>query len=243
MKIKTFYIIVVLLASVFTLGYAQEKKVAVATFYANKYISTEDLSGAAANVATVAALAKDPNFNLTPILDKFHKSFFENYKKNFPFEVIDESNVTGNEKYKEYVTRDTSSIFLYNTLVREGYNLYAVSALYKKDLAKMIEIFPDVDGFMFIELSFSFVPKLGIGGMGTAGISANAVIRFWNNDEKRVLNIFEGAVSKGSVPMVAGFPVIKVEEILPLCEDATNKLLQDLEKKLPKIIKKSTKKL
>lgn len=236
--------IVVVISVVFiTTAFCQDKKVAVATFYANKYVNADELAAGAANVAFIASLAKDPGFNLNGILDKFHTAFFEEFSKKFPFEVVGEESILANQQYKDYTTRDTNSIFLYNTLVKAGYNLYTVSGLYKKDLEQMITIFPEIDGFMFIELSFSLAPKIAVGGMGSAGISARANIRFWNNEKKKVMNIFEYATSKGSVPLIAGFPVLKVEKILPLCEDATDRLLLDLEKKLPKIVKKAGKKL
>ena len=151
--------------------FAQNKKVAVITFYANKFIEADDdLAGGAQLTTSIAKLAKDSSFNLKPSLNKFHKAFFEEYSKEFPFDLVAENDVINNEGYKQYTTRDTSYNFLNNSLSKKGYNLYDVSIFYKKDLEKMIEIFDDVDGFMFVYLYFKISPKVAVGGMGTAGV-------------------------------------------------------------------------
>ena len=224
--------------------FAQKKKVAVVTFYANKYIEADErLAGGAQLTAAISKLSKDDDFNLKPTLDKFHKAFFEEFAEEFPFELIEESDVLNNEDYKNYVRRDTSYNFLNNSLSMEGYNLYDVSFVYKKDLEKMIEIFDDVDGFMFVYISYKISPKISVGGMGTAGIAANITIKVWNKEAKKVFNIFEYEMSKKTVPLVAGIPVMKTKDILPACEDASDRLLEALRKKLPKMVKKVGKKL
>jgi hypothetical protein len=218
---------------------AQNKKVAVVTFYANKFIEAdESLAGGAALVAAISAIAKDDNFNLKPTLDKFHKTFFENFSKEFPFDFIDENTVLNNEEYKNYVRRDTSYTFLNNSLSMEGYNLYDVGVMYKQDLDKMASIFPDVDGFMFIFMSFKIAPKVSVGGMGTAGVQANITMKLWNKEGKKVFNIYESAMSKKTVALIGGVPVMKTVEILPACETAADILLEDLLERMPKIVKK-----
>ena len=37
---------------------------------------------------------------------------------------------------------------------------------------EMLQMFPDSDGIMYVYMSYSFVKKVAIGGMGTAGIRA-----------------------------------------------------------------------
>jgi hypothetical protein len=223
---------------------AQNKKVAVVSFGINRSVGTSNLSGAASMAGDIAAVANDPNFNLKPILDKFYKTFFEEYSKELPFELIPDNQVIGNEQYKAYKTIDTTSLFSKFTLLKEGYNYLDVSALYKKDIDKMVEIFENnADGFIFINITFEFSPKVAIGGMGTAAIYAYASMKIWNNKSEKVVNIYEGAVSKKSVSMVAGIPLCKTDKILPLCEEAADQLIVELKTKLPKIAKKSAKNL
>lgn len=234
-KLLSVALVLILIAS----GAFAQKKVAVVTFYANKYIGTLSLDGGAA-IAAVGALSKDPNFNLTSVVNNFHETFFTDFKKGFPFDVIDESEILNNEEYKAYNTTDTTGNRFFSPLMFPGYNRLVVGSLYKKDLKKMAEIF-QVDGFMFVNLSYEFVPKFGIGGMGTAGILAYAEISLWTKDNDKVFAIREYAKSKKSVGMVAGVPVIKLEKLLPMCEDASSQLVEDLKERLPKMVKKVAK--
>jgi hypothetical protein len=224
--------------------FGQDKKVAVVTFGVNRYVGTRDLANGASIAAGIASLAKNPNFKLEGVLDNFYSVFFNEYAQSFPFKLLPETQVLENEQYKNYKTVDTTSYSYKFQLLKKGYNNLAVSILYKKDINKMIEIFGnESDGYMFVNLEFEFAPKVAFGGMGTAGISAYANISIWNKEGKKVVSIYEFATSKGTVPLIAGVPAIKLEQILPLCQDASDRLLSDLKGKLPKIIKKANEKL
>jgi hypothetical protein len=223
---------------------AQKKKVAIVTFYVNKYIEpSSDLAGSAQLLGSIASLSKDPNFNLTSILEKFHTTFMGSYISDFPFELVDEKTVLENEEYKKLRSLDTTSIFYRNCLLSKDYRFLDVSVLYHADLKKLAAIFPDVDGFMFVFLSYSIVPKLAFGGLGTAAISAGVTLKLWNKNGDKVFNISEGEFSKETVPLVAGIPVMKVDKILPMCTSATDNILVELKKRLPKIVKKVGKNL
>lgn len=224
-------------------AFSQKKKVAVVTFYANKYVGVEGMAGGASLVRDISAMAKDTNFNLKPVLNQFHDKFFTDYSKEFPFDVASENEVLSNKDYKSFRTFDTSS-FWNNTLLKEGYTFSQVSVLYKKDLKKLIEIYKgQYDGFVWVFLDYTLVPKFAVGGMGTAGIRANANIYCFNKNEDKVFTIHEYSTSGKSVGMVAGIPIIKTEDILPLCKDASDRLLTDLYGKLPKITRKAAKNL
>ena len=54
-----------------------------------------------------------------------------------------------------------------------------------------------------------------------------------------VFRVREYAISNKKVPAVGGIPVMKSDKILPMCEEATENLFNELQSKLAKIIKKS----
>ncbi|NJO89411.1 MAG: hypothetical protein HC831_10980 [Chloroflexia bacterium] len=58
-----------------------------------------------------------------------------------------------------------------------------------------------------------------------------------------MLTINEYGTSKKTVGIVGGIPIMKAEKLLPLCESASEKLVQDLNKRIGKIVKKAAKKL
>jgi len=96
-KLKLLFIITLL--STTLPGFAQ-KKVAVVTFYADKQVNLDDVGMTTATVVT--DLMNDPTFNLQPLLKEFHDKFFNEYAKKFPFELLPETTVTGNEAYKSF---------------------------------------------------------------------------------------------------------------------------------------------
>jgi S-adenosylmethionine synthetase len=70
---------------------------------------------------------------------------------------------------------------------------------------------------------------------------AFARIALYDKTGKKVFAISEGENSKKTSVMVGGIPVMKTEKILPMCESALQQLMKDLEKRLPKVIKKADK--
>lgn len=228
---------------------AQNKKVAVVTFYVNKYIGTDQLGGAASLVSGVATLAEDPDFDLTSVLNNFHDTFFDEYAQTFPFELLPEEEVIGNPDYQAYesIGGETSDVdrekFFQQYIAYEGYKPLAEYILAGKNRneKQMLEIFKDqVDGVMFVYLDYNFVRgMLGV----TANVQAYARMKLWNKEGKRVFALNEFATSKKSVAAVGGIPVMDTKELLPLCEDASERLMADLGKKIGKIVKKANKKL
>ena len=229
-----------------------QKKVAVVTFFADKNIDFSGLDGNAALAASMASLSNDPNFDLKPILQSFHKAFFEDLKKDFPFELVDEGTVINNELYKSFENfgtdaADESKGILQHSIVIDGYKpLIEVSKMsadkFRSEL-QMLEIFKDVDGVMFVKLDYAFIQKMAVGGNGTAGINAFVRMKLWNREGDKVFAKNESASSKKSVPMVKGIPVTSPEKILPLCKSANERLIEDLKKKMSKLVSKVDKKL
>jgi hypothetical protein len=223
---------------------AQDKKVALVTFYCDKKIGGTGLGSA------VESLIKDPRFNLQPIVDKAYTTFTTQFAKDFPFQLLDKTTVTGNPAYKSYSSRflsDTSSN--YNKLagvqyaVVDGY-IWAMAGGTlinddKRDEVNLYKIFQSqCDGVMFVNLDYEITP--GFQGL-FAYVTAYFNMTLWDKNGKKVFTIREAGASKKKVPAVGGIPVMSVEKIQPLCEDATNVLFTELQDKINKIVKKSTK--
>jgi hypothetical protein len=107
----------------------------------------------------------------------------------------------------------------------------------------MMNIFNEVDGVMFVYMSYGYEPKVNIGGMGNAGIRAYMHMDLFNKEAKKVFKLDEYATSKKGVPMINGVPIMSSAKVLPLCANATQELLKDMNKDLPKLVKKVNKKL
>ena len=223
---------------------AQDKKVAVVTFNTDKIIGFSDLGiGSEEMLTKVLKLRDNPDFDLTPILEKFHTKFFNKYSKEFPFKILDEKVVLSNEDYKAYIPKfEKSEEALKRFAVYEGYKLIHEGFMGKANEVAVANIFKDsAQGVMFVTISFDLVKGFGLGGVATVKMRAKARIALYNSEGKNVYVIKEGANSKKSSVMVKGIPVMSTKKILPMCESASEKLMKDLKKKLPKIIRKTSK--
>jgi hypothetical protein len=226
--------------------FAQDKKIALVTFYSDKKIGGTGLGTAS------ESLINDPSFNLKPLVDKSYERFVNEFAKDFPFKLIDNNEIVGNAEYKSYRSKflaDTTKginklsgiqyvtakdlIFAYGDnpgLVKEE----------NRDQCNFMKIFPNADGTMFVVMDYEFESRMM--GLG-AGIKASLNIFMYDKKCDKVFRIRESAPSKGKVPAVAGIPVMDPKKIQPLCQDATDELFDDLKGRLAKIVKKSAGKL
>ena len=254
MKNKTLVLLMAVFLVAGNQAFAQKnkKKVAVVTFYVDKHIDFSELGNSAALAGSVASLAEDPNFDLTPTLDKFHTAFFKELSKSFSFDLVDEAIILNNELYQSYENvgsdaGDEEKGLFQSLIAQEGYQTLIEYAGISKDKFQaeldMLKMFPDVDGVMFVRLDYGFVKKMAVGGTGSAGMSAFARVKLWNREGKKVFAENEYATSKKSVGLVAGVPVMSLDKIIPLCDNATERLIADLKKTLPKKAGKIDKKL
>ncbi|AYL98006.1 hypothetical protein [Mucilaginibacter celer] len=223
-------------------SYAQDKKVAVVTFYAVKQIDV----GGFGNAAQLAVkLADDPNFNVAPMLTNFHDQFFNDYAKSFPFQLLPEDQIINNDAYKAYVPvgEEATSGVLKDThnLPYNGYKI-VLPLMGHANEKNLLGIFNQADGVMKVYINFS-LSQIGFGGMGVVKVTAFANIALFNKDGEKVFSIKEDARSKSSSPLIGGVPVMTPEKILPMCESALTELMNDLQKDMPKIIKKANAKL
>lgn len=242
MMIKKTITLVLLMVAL--MSYAQQKKVAVVTFFADKSIDLSQISPTADLVLKNTKLAEDPNFNLGKILKTFHNEFFNSYVKNFPFEVIKESDVLANEAYKSFKA-DYSQLMISHVEdlyeVIDGYKLIRPYKLVVDQTNAKLAKELGADGVMFVRISFDF-NKTGIGKFGYISVRAKARIDLYDKNGKSIFQFSEIAGSKKKAPMVGGVPVMTPEKIFPMCESAVEKLMKDMNKKLARLSKKTKKK-
>ena len=245
---KKILLIIIVLGLGLTTTINSQKKVALTSFWVSKHIGFEQIGGNAGLIAAIASLSENPNFNLQPVLDNFYKTFTEEYSENFPFELMSEKDVIKRPEYIAYQGRfnegkdaERSKLFqLY--LSPKGYKPL-VESLFKGEKSnqmQMLKIFNDVDGVMFVSMGYEFIKKTV---PFTAGVRAFVHIKLWNKEGKKVFTINEYGISKNSVGIVGGIPLMNPEKLLPLCESASEKLVLDLSKKIGKVTKKAAKKL
>ena len=235
----------------FTLGVnAQQKtdkKVAVVSFYTDKIIDVSDLglNGLVAVTDLIVDLGNNPNFNLTPILEKYHTAFFDSYSKQFPFELLPETTVTQNKDYIDYIPKyDKVGAAKQSIINYTGYKYIHEGILGKVNEEGVAKIFsPIADGTLYTEVHFSLQKGFGIGGNATIKMRATARIALYNKSGEKVFAINEYANSKKTEFMIKGIPVLAPDKILPMCQSALDELMEDLDKRIAKMVKKTEAKL
>ncbi len=241
-----------------TLTFGQKKKVAVVTFYVDKYINANKIEEGSREATYEKTKEDDPRFDLRPILQDFHETFMKKYVKQFPFEIIPESEVINHPMYQAYKGLDgvedqdemdaleesINDRFIaidgYNVLLTGGNMLRSWRT--ESHLVKILED-RDIDGVMFVSMSYAWEPKVAFGGLGNAGIRTYINMDLFDKEAKKVFKLEEFATSKKGVALVSGAPIFNYDKLLPMCASATDELLKDLNKKLPKYVKKVDKKL
>ena len=233
---KVLFILTVLFA---LNSYSQKKKVAVVAFYSDKTI---DLSNLGLNgLASIADLGSDPNFNLTPILEKYHDAFFNVYSKHFPFDLIPENEVIQKKEYIDFAPKFAKEGDAGKTIINyPGYKYIYEGINGEANEVGTATLFKEVaDGVLFTEIHFALQKGFAVGGTGTVKMKAYARISLYDKNGKKVFAFNEGANSKKTGAIVGGIPVLTPEKVLPMCESALEELLKDLDERVNKMAKKT----
>jgi hypothetical protein len=254
---KTFYI-ALLLALTASVAYGQKKRVAVVTFYVDKYINANKIEEGSRQSTYDKTQEDDPRFDLRPVLEEFHQTFMKKYVKEFPFEIVPEEEILNHPMYQAYKgldgVEDQDSIDLLNETINDrfiaidGYNVLLTggnllrSWRTESHMLKILED-QDIDGVMFVSMSYAWEPKVAFGGLGNCGIRSYINMDLYNKEAKKVFKLDDFAVSKKGVALVSGAPIFNYDKLLPMCANATEELMEDLQKKLPKYVKKVDKNL
>ncbi|MDP9080192.1 MAG: hypothetical protein M3O71_22420 [Bacteroidota bacterium] len=223
--------------------HAQDKKVAVVTFYVNKQIDVSDF-GTANTADAVLRLANDPNFKLTPSFKRFHDQFFGDCVKDFPLQFLPEEQVINNEGYKDFAPEMKTNANLLEDDVNlpiKGYKVIQTSKSVENE-KKLLQMFGDCDGIMKVYVDFD-LQKKGFGGVAVVKVNARAHIIIYNKAGDKVFSIKEEALSKISGALVQGIPFVTPKKVQPLCESALDELAMAMFRDLPKLAKKADHKL
>ncbi|WP_166922134.1 hypothetical protein [Flavobacterium poyangense] len=220
-------------------SYSQKKKVAVVAFYTDKTIDLSDLG--LNSLAAIADLGIDPNFNLTPILEKYHDAFFNVYSKQFPFDLVPENEVIQKQEYIDFTPKFAREGNEGKTIINyPGYKYIYEGTNGEANEVGTATLFKDVaDGVLFTEIHFALQKGFAVGGTGTVKMRAYARLALYDKNGKKVFAFSEGENSKKTGVIVGGIPVLTPEKVLPMCESALEELLKDLDKRVAKIVKKT----
>lgn len=202
-------------------------KVAVAMVGVDKYIDMGDYSGLG---SSIQRLSDDKSFDLNSIAAELHKKTFNDYKEFMPFDLISEEKVLGASAYQNYTALDNKEhdarLKKYSHVITpEGYLDYSPTFLNKKHIAKLIKTMPEeADGMMLVYLKYTMMKhNVPMVPFSKATIKAEVYLGLYDREGTQVMKVNKKAESDTEMKVVAGI-MLKTDEILPMCEEATQKV-------------------
>jgi len=221
-------------------SFAQDKKVALVSFYTVKQVGFVD-KPSQQDLLNSAKLADDTAWRILPILKSFRAQFFKNDVDKFPFQLLPEKQVLANREYRQFMADNgnVNDILSFKTnLPVPGYQ--ALPDQKKNDNEKnMLTIFPACDGIMKVFVKFE-LDRRGVGPkMALVKVKASATISLFNKEGEKVFETTESALSQLSGSQIAGIPFMVPKKLLPLCENAADELLIALQNDMPGIAEKA----
>ncbi len=234
---KKILLILVSLSFVVALN-AQINKVALVSIYGNKQIDASDFG----TVGAIKTLGHDPAFDLSGIITDVKDRIYNDLAKDFPFTMLEEDKLVGNEQYVQLAKETESKISKLFYICPEGYYFIPNT---KKNIAALYDIFqPEgVDGFMYVSVDYSLHKVIQAMGFGTAKVSATITMWIYDKSGKKIFMMSVYQTSDESIKFALGGNAMEADKIIPLCEDATNKAFIRMKEKLPKKIAKMAKKV
>jgi hypothetical protein len=218
---------------------AQLKKVALISVFGNRNLSNNILE-----TSLYETLMKDSSFNLTKIVTKFDNIITTTLVPQFPFPFVPKEEVVNANGYKDLKELTKWAKDDWQTTPAEGYVPIAAFGIFDDEAAikKSFDVIPDIDGVMIAYIEFQLYDAVGMGGITTKKVYAYVNIKIFDKDGDRIFKLKERSSSSGSVMAIGGF-VTDVKKIMPLINDASDKLLVDMQQKLPKSLAKMAKKM
>jgi hypothetical protein len=236
---KTISILFVMLFLALGLN-AQIRKGALISVFGSKNLSDNPL-----DTKMYEVLLKDSSFNLDPIVAKFDELIRKDFLPQFPFPFVDKDVVVKNPGYQgltKYTLHSGNTIY---TTSAPGYIPIVAFGIVDdtEAMENAFKLLPeDVDVVMIAYIDFNLVDQIGFGGVSFKKVRANVNLKLFDRKLDRIFKLKENAMSDESVTAVSGF-VANVDKILPLINNAAEKLFEEMQEKLPRSLAKMAKKL
>lgn len=204
-------------------------QVAVGIVGVDKYIDMGDYSGIG---TMIQRLSQDESFDLKPIAQQLHDKTFNEYEEIMPFSLMQENKVLNTSAYKNFQAFDKKKHddrFKKNShmIKPEGYMEYNPSKFNKKQTRKLVKAMPaEADGMMLIYLTYTMKKNnVPVVPFSNASIIAKINLELYDKAGERVMKINKQAESEKQMKVVAG-AMLKVEEIQPMCQEATEMVFE-----------------
>ncbi|GHU94933.1 hypothetical protein FACS1894156_3770 [Bacteroidia bacterium] len=183
-------------------------------------------------------------FNTLNEVNKIKDFIYNELAKEFPFTLLQESDILANEKYQTYVKEANAKGLAVvekvanDRVVPEG---YLVQEYLNPE--EVIACFDGVNAVMVVRISLSLTPTVLVYGNGSAKAKILVNIKLLNQKSKTLMAVNSYSLSEQSFGIAAGQITSNRDNITVALGEASDNLFKDMRERLPKAIKKFEKKL
>lgn len=215
------------------------EKVALLSVYCDKRVTVSGFEGISANnpgvqeIATAMSfLAQSDDFNLQSTSELLKNKILVDFAPSFPFNFKDEKSIIESDTYSALDKNPFAGLNPLFFAIPQGYKIIADDT---DTINEAASGFPDSDGFMFVKVNYELRKTFELFGVGTAVIQAKLTMTVKDRTGKVAMKKTHSSNSNNKITFILG-GVFNANEIQPLCEEATDNVLnymaEWIEKKL-----------
>ncbi|MEQ8303076.1 MAG: hypothetical protein RIB47_06770 [Cyclobacteriaceae bacterium] len=182
----------------------------------------------------IKKLMEDPEFNLDNTIEDFHQFITTDILPKAPFQILDESLVTGSSSYQSL----NALVDAEKSRLHEPAKTYLKLGNDFKDQFLPVAGEVNANGVMMVELKF-FVRK----NVLKTVIMAQVEINVRNTEGKQAYRYQEFGLSKEGINTFSGFVISKQDEVLPMFNEAIDDLKVKMSTNFEKRAQSAAKKL
>lgn len=219
-------------------AFAQEtvNKAAIISIFGDKQVT----GGGLAFTVVLEKLAKDTTFALISSINKFEDKLNKSLLPEFPFPFLTKEEVVKNTDYSQLARENANGLMSLYLIPANDYHI--ITQTEKEKIRKAFEIYKDVDAVALCYLTFEIYDEVGAMGLSAQKVRAYVNMQMFNKEGKNIFKLRDWSKSNTSVMAVGGI-MTDLDKIKKMVEEATDNLIIDMEKKLPKSLNKMAKKL
>jgi hypothetical protein len=190
-------------------------EVAVISIQCNRIV---DASADSAWKGSARAWPKSEKFDLGPAAARLRSDIFGAYAASLPFTLVDEQSLLSSEAYLGLGDGTIVMRSAKDTTLPTGY--LPVSSKGRTSLKELIARFPDVNGFLWAEVSYTFVKKRTFTGFDFAAMRADLTVTVLDRNGRGILRHTEIAEDPTEF-RIAAIQMVRAEDVAASANRAT----------------------
>jgi hypothetical protein len=191
--------------------------VAVVSIQCRRLVETGDRTDWAGLAKT---WRRSEEFDLVPAAARIRGDLFGTYVRLLPFTFIDEQSLLASESYQGLGSSGIAMLPERDVTLPAGY--LPVPLDNRKAVRELISRFPEVNGFLWAEVTYTLVPKVQFKGTDTAAMRADLTITILDRKSRGILRHTEIAEDDAEI-RISAIAMVRTADIVSAADRATRR--------------------